>query len=193
MSETDPFERFATVFKAAEALGIRDPNAMCLATVGPDAAPSTRTVLLKDWSSAGFVFYTNLESRKAREILENPRVSLTFHWRELEQQIHIRGVALPVCDSEADSYFATRPHTSKLGAWASKQSQPLSSRAILLAEVARLEAFYIGRAIPRPPHWSGFRVTPHAMEFWTAGPFRLHERILFERNMDGWGVSRLYP
>lgn len=193
MSETDPFERFAAVFKAAESLGIRDANAMCLATVGPDGAPSTRTVLLKDWNRDGFVFYTNLESRKGCEVRANPRVSLTFHWRELEQQVHIRGVAARVSDAEADAYFATRPHTSKLGAWASKQSQPLANRAVLLAEVARLEALYIGRAIPRPPHWSGFRVAPDAIEFWTAGLFRLHERILFDRDGANWKVSRLYP
>lgn len=193
MNDNDPFDRFATVFRAAQALGIPDPNAMCLATADANGAPSTRMVLLKEWSRDGFVFYTNLQSGKGREILANPHVSLTFHWRELEQQVHIRGAAARVSDEEADAYFATRPHTSKLGAWASQQSRPLANRAILLTEVARLEALYIGRTIPRPPHWSGFRVTPTTIEFWTAGAFRLHDRQLFERDGDEWRVSRLFP
>jgi len=193
MAEQDPLRRFSELFEQAVATGMRDPNALCLATVGAEGRPSTRTVLLKGHDERGFVFYTNLESRKAREIAQNARVSLTFHWRELEKQIHIRGFAAPVGEAEADEYFATRPRPAQLGAWASRQSRPLSTRAKLVAEVAALEARYLGRPVPRPPFWSGFRVRPDAIEFWSAGVFRLHDRVLYEREGDGWRVTRLYP
>ncbi|MBI5864511.1 MAG: pyridoxamine 5'-phosphate oxidase [Planctomycetes bacterium] len=193
MSESDPFERFGTVFEKAAAAGISEPNAMCLCTVGAGNTPSSRTVLLKSWDRDGFVFYTNLESRKARDIQANPNVSLTFFWREIDEQVHIRGAAALVSDAEADAYFATRPRTSQLGAWASQQSRPMPGRTALLAEVARIELIYIGRSVPRPPHWSGFRVTPREIEFWVAGPFRLHDRTLFVRDWAGWQVSKLYP
>lgn len=191
--ESDPFARFAKVFGKAIDAGMSDPNAMCLATVDAAGRPSTRMVLLKEWSHDGFVFYTNLESRKGRELTGNPHVSLTFFWRELEQQVHIRGVASPVTDDTADAYFASRPRGSQLGAWASRQSRPLPGLSSLLADVAKLEMKYLARKVPRPAHWSGFRVVPEAIEFWVAGPFRLHDRTLFERTATGWSVTKLYP
>jgi len=193
VSAEDPIERFRQVYEEAVATGMADPNAMIVATVGPDGQPSTRTVLLKDFDRRGFVFYTNYESRKGREALANPRVSLTFFWRELDKQVHVRGRAEPVSDEEADAYFASRPRGSQLGAWASRQSRPMRSRAELLAEVAKVEARHVLGKVPRPPHWSGFRVVPHEIEFWTAGKFRLHDRQLFEREGEGWKVTTLFP
>ena len=193
MDFTDPFERFREIFARAEAEVGKLPNAMTVSTVAPDGQPTTRYVLLKDFDERGFVFYTNFESRKGRHILASPKVALNFYWRDLDVQIQIEGTAEPVSDEEADAYFATRPRDSQLGAWASRQSRPLESRARLLADVAKFEARYLGREVPRPPHWSGFRVVPHRMEFWTNKPFRLHERLLYERSGEGWQVTRLYP
>jgi pyridoxamine 5'-phosphate oxidase len=189
----DPLERFAEVFGRAEAAGIELPNAMSVSTVSPEGQPTTRFVLLKDWDERGFVFYTNFESRKGRHILTHPAVALNFYWRELEEQIQIEGDAEPVSDEEADAYFATRARASQLGAWASQQSRPLSSRAKLVAEVAVVEARYLGRPVPRPPHWSGFRVVPRRFEFWVGKPFRLHERTVYERDGEGWRRYGLYP
>ncbi len=189
----DPFARFAEVFARAEAADIELPNAMSVSTLGPEGQPSTRMVLLKDFDDSGFVFYTNYESRKGRHILASPKVALNFFWRELDEQIQIEGEASPVSDEEADAYFATRPRASQLGAWASQQSRPLTSRAKLVAEVAKVEARYIGRSVPRPPHWSGFRVVPHRFEFWVGKPFRLHERTVYEREGEGWKMYGLYP
>ena len=189
----DPIERFREVFARAEATGIDDPNAMVLSSVDVEGQPSSRVVLLKDFDDRGFVFYTNLESHKGTEILAHPQVCLNFYWRELKQQVRIRGRAELVGDEEADAYFATRPRTSRLGAWASKQSRPLPSRAHLMARVAKYEARYPVGTVPRPPHWSGFRVVPSAIEFWVAGAFRLHERSVFERTAEGWTTQRLYP
>jgi len=188
----DPFARFATVFERAVAAGIDDPNAMVVSSVDGGGRPSSRVVLLKSFDHRGFVFYTNLESCKGREILANPHVALNFYWRELDEQVRIQGVAEQVGDDEADAYFATRPRGSQLGAWASRQSRPLKSRAILLAEVAKVEAKYLGK-IPRPPHWSGFRVVPDSFEFWVAGKFRLHRRTVYEKIDGGWENHRLYP
>ena len=189
----DPFERFSEVFTRAREADIELPNAMSVSTLGPEGQPSTRMVLLKDFDADGFVFYTNFESRKGRHILSSPKVALNFYWRELEEQIQIEGEAMPVNDEEADAYFATRPRASQLGAWASQQSRPLTSRAKLVAEVAKVEARYIGRAVPRPPHWSGFRVAPRRFEFWVGKPFRLHERTVYERDGEGWKRYGLYP
>ena len=190
----DPFDAFAEVFAEAESSGIEDPNAMILSTVDAEGQASSRAVLLKDWDRRGFVFYTNLESRKARELAANPRVALHFFWRELHRQVLILGTAEPVEDAEADTYFASRARTSQLGAWASRQSRPLRSRAHLLADVARVEARHLGRSVPRPPHWSGFRVKPHSFELWRAGLFRLHDRLLYELDEEGrWHRRRLYP
>ena len=189
----DPFTRFAELYQAAVASGIKNPNAMTLSTVGSDGAPSSRQVLLKHFDADGFVFYTNLESRKARQIAANPRVGLAFYWREIDRQVTVEGRAEPVTAAEANAYFASRERGSQIGAWASRQSQPLSSRAVLVEEVADLEAEYKGRKVPRPPFWSGFRVVPHYFEFWAEGASRLHDRFSFQRTATGWRMRRLYP
>ena len=192
-TDRDPFARFAEVFERASATGIDDPNAMVASSIGESGRSSSRVVLLKSFDAQGFVFYTNFESRKGREILAHPQVSLNFFWREIREQVRIEGEAEQVGDDEADAYFASRPRGSQLGAWASRQSRPLSSRAKLVAAVAAFEAKYLGK-VPRPPHWSGFRVVPDYFEFWTAGKFRLHDRRTFERATDGgWHTDRLYP
>jgi pyridoxamine 5'-phosphate oxidase len=190
----DPIRAILDLIAEATRRAIPNPNAMTVSTVGPDGQPSSRTVLLKGADERGLVFYTNYTSRKGREILAHPKVALTFYWRAMEKQAHVYGQAHPVSDEEADAYFATRPRTSQLGAWASKQSEPLSSRAALVAEVAKLEATYFGRAIPRPPHWSGFRVVPHEIQLWSDGLFRLHDRFRYRRDATGaWEVERLAP
>ena len=192
MKDLDPISRFREVFEQARATGMRDYNAMILSTVGSDGRPSSRAVLLKDFDEDGFVFYTNFESRKGREILEHPDVCLIFYWRDLGKQVRIEGRAEPVADEVADAYFATRDHGSQVGAWASQQSRPMKNRAELLAAVAKVKARYPGK-VPRPPHWSGFRVVPDCFEFWTQGTFRLHDRKVFERTPEGWTVQTLYP
>lgn len=189
----EPFARFGEFYAAAIANGMADPNAMTLATVAADGQPSTRTVLLKGYDATGFAFYTNLESRKGREIQAHPLVSLTFFWRELGRQAHVRGRAEAVRDEEADAYFATRPRGSQLGAWASRQSHPLKSREELLARLAEAEELFADEEVPRPPHWSGFRVIPLEIELWTAGEHRLHHRRLYRRAGDGWRVVTLFP
>ena len=193
-SPEGPFERFRRLFDKAEATDMRDPNAMSVSTVDAEGRPWARMVLLKSFDHRGFVFYTNLESRKGRQIAHEPRVCLSFFWRELYAQAIIAGVAEKVSDEEADAYFATRPRTSQLGAWASKQSRPMAGKAKLLAGVASLEAKYLGRPVPRPPHWSGFRVVPNSFELWHGGAFRLHDREIFELQPDGgWQRTTLYP
>lgn len=172
---------------------LREPVAMALATADAGGRPSVRTVLLKALDERGAVFYTNLMSRKARELAANPRAALCLYWDPLRIQVLIEGRAEPVSDAEADAYWATRPRTSQLGAWASEQSQPLSSRAVLVARFAGFSAQYAGRPIPRPPHWSGLRVVPDRIEIWRARPFRLHERILYQRRGRRWVKSLLYP
>jgi len=159
----------------------------------PSIAKNIKQGTLKGFDERGFAFYTNLESRKGLELAGNPQVSLNFYWRELGRQVEIRGTAERVSDGEADVYFASRPRGSQLGAWASRQSRPMASRAELMAAVAKIEARYLGRAIPRPSHWSGFRVVPSSFEFWVAGTFRLHKRTLFERSSDGWRSRLLFP
>jgi pyridoxamine 5'-phosphate oxidase len=193
VGQDDPFARFREVYDQAVAAGMPNPNAMTVSTVDAEGQPSSRMVLLKGFDERGFVFYTNLESRKGREILANPRVALNFFWRQLDRQVVVLGRAEQVPDEEADAYFATRPRGAQVGAWASRQSRPLKSRARLLAEAARVEARYLGRSVPRPAHWSGFRVVPHWIEFWVAGAFRLHDRTVFERTEDGWRSRKLYP
>jgi pyridoxamine 5'-phosphate oxidase len=192
---TDPFEQFAAWFREAEAAVPVDPNAMVLSTVGSDGRPSSRVVLLKGFDHEGFVFYGNLESRKCRELRANPWAALNFYWKPLERQVRIEGRATQVPDQEADAYFATRPRGSQIGAWASRQSEPLASRAELEAAVAEFEARYAGRDVPRPPYWSGFRLDPDRIEFWKSGQFRLHDREVFHRasRASPWTVERLYP
>jgi pyridoxamine 5'-phosphate oxidase len=191
----DPFQRFAAWYAEAVAAIAEDPNAMVLSTVGADGTPSARVVLMKGFDARGFVFYTNLESRKGRELRAHPAAALTFDFRPLHRQVRIEGRAEPVSAAEADAYFATRHRASQLGAWASTQSAPLPSRATLESRVAEVEARYRGQDVPRPPHWSGFCLVPSQMEFWTARENRLHLRELYSRKTpDGrWTVQLLYP
>lgn len=198
MSETivplaEPFARVREILDEAAATGMDDPNAMVVSSVDAAGQPSSRVVLLKGFDERGFVFYTNLESRKGREIQGNPRVSLDLWWRELRKQVIVLGAAQRVSDEEADAYFATRARASQIGAWASQQSRPLPGRAHLLAAAAKLEARWLGRPVPRPPHWSGLRVVPTWIEIWISGAFRLHDRTAYERVPAGWRVTRLYP
>jgi len=191
----DPFARFAAWYADAEKAIPEDPNAAVLSTVGPDGAPSARVVLLKGFDAQGFVFYTNFRSRKGRELAGNPAAALTFHFRPLGRQVRIEGRADPVSAAEADAYFATRPRGAQVGAWASDQSAPLAGRPALEARVAEVDARYRGQAVPRPPHWGGYRLVPRRIEFWTGRESRLHERELFERaSPDGpWTVQLLFP
>ena len=192
----DPIEEFRALFAQAHAVDrarLPDPTAMSLATVGADGAPSVRIVLLKGVDERGFVFYTNLDSRKGRELRATPRAALCFYWAALDTQIRIEGTVEPVSDAEADAYFASRARESQIGAWASQQSQDLSSMDELRARVAEVEARFADQPVPRPPHWSGRRVRPSSIEFWHAGDFRLHERRRFERDGDGWRMRRLFP
>ena len=191
----DPFQQFGEWFREAEATVPVDPNAMVLSTVGPDGRPSSRVVLLKGFDHEGFVFYGNLESRKFRELRAHPWAALNFHWKPLGKQVRIEGRVSQVSDQEADAYFATRPRGSQIGAWASKQSEPLPSRAALETAVRQVEAANTGREVPRPPYWSGFRLSPDRIEFWKAGEFRLHDREVFCRASPSaaWTVERLYP
>jgi pyridoxamine 5'-phosphate oxidase len=189
----DPFALFDEWFAEAQASEVNDPNAMALATTGADGQPSVRMVLLKGHSSDGFVFYTNLESRKAAQFGENGQVALLFHWKSLRRQIRIEGPTSPVSDAVADAYFATRGRDSQLGAWASEQSRPLDSRATFEARFAEVEARFAGQTVPRPPHWSGTLVTPARIEFWQDREHRLHERRLFTRSGGGWTEGLLYP
>ncbi|HET6981752.1 MAG TPA: pyridoxamine 5'-phosphate oxidase [Myxococcaceae bacterium] len=192
---TDPFEQFAEWFREAEAAVPVDPNAMVLSTVGVKGRPSSRVVLLKGFDHDGFVFYGNLESRKFRELRAHPWAALNFHWKPLERQVRIEGGVTQVSNQEADAYFATRPRGSQIGAWASRQSDPLPSRAVLEAAVKEVEERYAGKDVPRPPYWSGFRLAPDRIEFWKSGQFRLHDREVFRRNSADapWTVERLYP
>ncbi len=190
---SDPYRLFGEWFAEAEKAEINDPNAMALATATPDGRPSVRMVLLKGWDEHGFVFYTNLESRKGDELLANPHAALCLHWKSLQRQVRIEGPVAPVSAEEADAYFASRPRDSRIGAWASTQSRPLEGLFKLEREVAKYAAKYAVGEVPRPPHWSGFRLTPEAIEFWRAKPFRLHERQVFRKTQSGWTVGYLFP
>jgi len=190
---TDPFALFDLWFGEAKTAEPNDPNAMALATATPSGVPSVRTVLLKDFDRHGFVFYTNTESRKGNELAANPHASLCLHWKSLRRQIRIEGSVTPVGAQEADAYFRSRPRDSRIGAWASDQSRPLDARATLEAKIKQLDAQYPGEAVPRPPHWSGYRLAPSYFEFWHDRPFRLHDRIVFTAEGGGWIRSRLYP
>jgi len=196
MAETphaEPFEIFRAWFAEAQETEPNDPNAVAVATADAQGRPSVRMVLMKAWDEAGFVFYTNLESRKGRELAENPNVALLFHWKSQRRQVRIEGRAEPVAEAEADAYFASRARDSQIGAWASDQSRPLEGRATFLGRIAKEAARFGLGAVPRPPHWSGFRVAPERIEFWEDRTFRLHERKLFERTPSGWSWTYLYP
>ncbi|WP_375464329.1 pyridoxamine 5'-phosphate oxidase [uncultured Methylobacterium sp.] len=189
----DPFGLFAEWMLEAEAAEPNDPNAMALATAGADGLPDVRMVLLKGADARGFVFYTNLESAKGGELAENPQAAMVLHWKSLRRQVRARGPVTPVTVEEADAYFESRHRDSRIGAHASRQSRPLESRAALLAEVAALSARYEDGPVPRPAHWTGFRIEPVTLEFWRDGAFRLHDRVRFTRDGAGWSRSRLYP
>jgi pyridoxamine 5'-phosphate oxidase len=192
----DPIVRFQALLARATQLPreqLPEPTAFALGTVDGDGQPSVRIVLLKDVDQRGFVFYTNFESQKGRELIASPRAALCFHWQQFEEQVRIQGRAEPVSDAEADEYFASRPRGSQIGAWASTQSQPMRSATDLDARVQEMEQRFAGRPVPRPPHWSGFRVVPERIEFWKGKPSRLHVRHLYVRRGTGWTVQLLYP
>ncbi len=191
----DPFSLFADWFAEAGKSELNDPNAMALATVDSNGLPDLRIVLLKGYDLEGFVFYTNMESAKGQELAENPKAGLNFHWKSLQRQVRLRGPVVPVSQVEADDYYQSRPRASRIGAWASQQSRPLASRAEFEQAIARFDAKFGDGTIPRPPHWTGFRVQPVQIEFWQDRPFRLHDRIVFRRATldDAWEKQRLYP
>ena len=193
--ETEPFRLFQAWMKDAGKSEINDPNGMALATADADGLPNVRMVLLKDVDEHGFVFYTNFESAKGRELLAAKKAALLFHWKSLRRQVRIRGTVSEVTADEADAYFASRPLGSRIGAWASQQSRPLESRFALEKAVATYTAKYAITGVPRPPHWSGFRLTPVEVEFWHDRPFRLHDRMVFRRlsEAEAWRRERLYP
>jgi pyridoxamine 5'-phosphate oxidase len=191
----EPFALFAAWLEQAGASEPRDPTAMTLATVDAEGMPNARMVLLKGADERGFVFYTNKASQKGRELDATAKAALVFHWKSLNKQVRVRGLAEPVSDAEADAYFATRPKQAQIGAWASQQSQPLESRLAFEKAVALYAAKYAIATVPRPPYWSGYRIVPLVIEFWQDRPFRLHDRIEFRRDSADapWRKTRLYP
>jgi pyridoxamine 5'-phosphate oxidase len=193
IADSEPFAPFSRWYAAAQQKE-PDPHAMTLATATKDGVPSARMVLLKGFDDCGFVFYTNLESRKSLELFENPQAALCFLWKVMRRQVRIEGMAEPVAAAEADAYFASRARDSRIGAWASDQSRPLASRAVLEDRFAGFARRFAGDGdVPRPPFWSGFRIVPRQIEFWQERPSRLHDRWLFVREDEGWRRLRLYP
>ncbi len=189
----EPWALFKSWLEDAARSEPNDPNAMALATVDPDGLPNVRMVLLKGFDPSGFVFYTNTESAKGRELLATGKAALVLHWKSLRRQVRARGTVSLVSDAEADAYFKTRPRDSRIGAWASQQSRPLESRFAFEKAIATTAARYALGEVPRPPYWTGFRIAPVSIEFWHDRPFRLHDRISFTREGDGWRKTRLYP
>jgi pyridoxamine 5'-phosphate oxidase len=192
----DPIERFRSVYALAEKIDrsiIPEPNAMALATVENRDQPSVRIVLMKGFDERGFVFYTNYEGRKGRQLLAHPKAALCFYWAPIDIQVRIEGTVSKVADDEADAYFASRQRLSQIGAWASRQSEPLESPSDLDDRVARYEKEFAGRDVPRPEFWSGFRVSADRIEFWKARPNRLHERHVYTKEGNGWRIETLYP
>ncbi|MND87596.1 Pyridoxine/pyridoxamine 5'-phosphate oxidase [compost metagenome] len=190
---TEPFGLFAEWLEAAKAAEPNDANAMTLATLDAEGMPDARIVLLKDVDARGFTFFSNQESAKGEQLWAHPAAALVFHWKSLRRQVRVRGVVEPVSAAEADAYFASRARESRIGAWASDQSRPLDSRAVLEARVAEQTENFDGQDVPRPDRWSGWRIVPQQVEFWRDRAFRLHDRLRFERDGDAWLRTRLWP
>ncbi len=193
MLDPDPIRQFHEWFEAATLSEIPEPNAMVLATASPAGRPSARIVLLRGYDERGFVFFTNYESRKGRELAANPHAALVFHWHDLERQVRVEGPVVQISAEESDSYFQGRPVGSRLGAWASRQSEVIADREILGARMRALELQYADREIPRPEYWGGYRVVPTIIEFWQGRPSRLHDRLRYSRSDRGWLIERLSP
>jgi pyridoxamine 5'-phosphate oxidase len=193
--KSDPLELFAAWYAEADKSEPNDPSALSLATVGPDGTPAVRMVLLKSFDASGFVFYTNHESRKGEHLLAHPKAAMLFHWKSLRRQVRLEGPVAPTTAEEADAYFASRDRGSQIGAWASDQSRPLESRFALEKRVAEYAARHVIGKVPRPPHWSGFRLKPLLIEFWQDGAFRLHDRLEYRRPSPdaSWTTRTLYP
>jgi pyridoxamine 5'-phosphate oxidase len=192
----DPFEEFRARFALAEGVSrgqLPEPNAMVVSTVSADGSPSARVVLLKGLDERGFVFFTNLDSRKGAELAADPRCALVFHWAPIEWQVRVEGRAERVTDAEADAYFASRARESQIGAWASRQSETMASDLVLEERIREVEQRYAGQPVPRPPHWSGYRLLPDRIEFWHGRAHRLHERRVFDRTNGAWTLRRLFP
>ncbi|WP_299867677.1 pyridoxamine 5'-phosphate oxidase [uncultured Hoeflea sp.] len=189
----EPYRLFAQWLDDATKSEPNDPNALALATVDENGLPDVRMVLLKGFDERGFVFYTNFESQKGQQVLGAMKAAMCFHWKSLRRQVRVRGAVEQVSDAEADEYYVSRPRGSRIGAWASKQSRPLESRFALEKAVAEYTAKFAIGEIPRPEHWSGFRIVPKSIEFWHDRPFRLHDRVSFTRTADAWDKTRLYP
>ncbi len=191
--DSDPFTEFGIWMDEALESQVNEPTAMTLSTVASDGRPSSRVVLLKGYDSGGFVFFTNYNSRKGRELAENPYAAINFFWPELERQVNISGRTSKVSAEESDEYFRSRPFTSRVGAWASNQSEKIDSRMTIMFKAAKLLVRYASGNVPRPPHWGGFRLVPDRFEFWQGRESRLHDRILYTPDEDSWEVSRLSP